>query len=251
MVVVFNYYDGTTTYIDGEGMTWVIGTPYSPKTQAINHAQRDRDRSQYHENEQAKEEAEKDQTPNLQWRPLYSSTIMSGSYLPPAIQALIISLLPWEEYADLLLPLYPHALIPWSQRTYVDIDRTHCRVNGVYHSLGDLPALVHLHKNGFIFARCYYKNGLLHRDGDLPALINYHPDGSVFSQDYYINGQHHRDGDLPTSINYHPDGTISFQGYYKDGQRHRDGDLPESIQYRSDGSIFLQYYYKNGRPYRL
>ena len=59
MAAAFNYHDGTTTYIDGEGMTWVIGTPYSPKTQAINHAQRDRDRAARWEAERVEEEAKK------------------------------------------------------------------------------------------------------------------------------------------------------------------------------------------------
>ena len=42
-MVAFISHDGTITSVDGEGMTWVTGTPYSPKTQAEKNQQSDRD----------------------------------------------------------------------------------------------------------------------------------------------------------------------------------------------------------------
>ena len=54
-MAAFINHDGTITSIDGEGMTWVTGTPYSPRAQAI----RDQELSRYHASKRAKRTAEK------------------------------------------------------------------------------------------------------------------------------------------------------------------------------------------------
>ena len=58
-MAVFINGDGTITSIDGEGMTWITGTPYSPKTQAERNKQSDRDMYARWEAERVKSEAEK------------------------------------------------------------------------------------------------------------------------------------------------------------------------------------------------
>ena len=58
-MAVFINGDGTITSIDGEGMTWITGTPYSPKTQAERNKQSDRDMYARWEAERVKSEAER------------------------------------------------------------------------------------------------------------------------------------------------------------------------------------------------
>jgi hypothetical protein len=98
-------------------------------------------------------------------------------------------------------------------------------LRGVYHRLGDLPAVI-----GPGEAKSWFQYGVLHRDGDRPAVVDHQ------TQIYYQHGRIHRDHDQPAKITAY--GELNW---YCRGKLHRVGK-PAVI-----GEKGIKYYFQNGR----
>lgn len=115
----------------------------------------------------------------------------------------------------------------WITRT--NICHKNCMVNGLLHSLNDIPFRE-------LVSESWYRHGKLHRDNDLPAMI--FTDGSC---EWYKDDKLHRDNDMPALI--YSTGTNEW---YRDGKLHRDNDLPASIIHANG----YKAYYHDGKRYK-
>jgi hypothetical protein len=132
------------------------------------------------------------------------------------LQTIILTYLPWEEYSDLLLPLYPHSKKQWILATKFTTD---------------------ISKN----ITTYFVNGKRHRiDG--PAIINTNPNGARTEQ-YFYQGRCHR-ANGPARIHTYSDGSKT-EMYYDLGKLHRTNG-PAYIYTNSNG-IRTEEFWVNGR----
>jgi hypothetical protein len=129
----------------------------------------------------------------------------------PDLQTIIITYLPWEEYSDILLPLYPFAKKQWilvtKFTTITTKNLTTYHVNDVLHRT-DGPARISIIDNARI--EQYYYQGLLHRT-DGPAHISILDNARV--EQYYYQGELHRT-DGPAHI-YTINGNKVEEYYYQ------------------------------------